>query len=215
MKNIKNIIFDMDGVLVDSEPVIEAAAIKGLKEYGVKAKPEDFTPFIGAGEDRYIGGVAEKYGVTYKKEMKDKVYKIYLDIVGDKIKIFPGTKKVLNQLKENYQLALASSADMIKIKANLKEAEISPEIFEIIIGGDDVSEKKPDPEIYLKTAKKMNVSSKNCLVVEDSLAGVKAAKAANMKCIAVTSSFPRDQLMEAGADQIVNEIISILDLLNI
>lgn len=64
------IIFDMDGVLVDSEPVIRMAAIRGLKEYGVFAKPEDFDPFVGAGEDRFVGGVSEKYGVPYVPEMK-------------------------------------------------------------------------------------------------------------------------------------------------
>ncbi len=62
----KGIIFDMDGVLVNSEPVIEAAAIKGLKEYGLEAKAEDFIPFVGADEDAYIGGVAKKYGQAYK-----------------------------------------------------------------------------------------------------------------------------------------------------
>ncbi|MFW6006550.1 MAG: HAD family hydrolase [Halanaerobiales bacterium] len=213
MENIENIIFDMDGVLVDSEPVIEAAAIKGLKDYGVEAEPEDFIPFIGKGEDRYIGGVAEKYGVPYKKEMKDRVYEIYLDIVGDKINIFPGTKEILNKLKKNYQLALASSADLIKIKANLKEANISPDIFQVIFSGDDVENKKPAPDIYLKTAEKMGVSSKNCLVIEDSLSGIKAAKSADMKCAGLTSSFSRNKLIEAGADRVIDEITEISEIL--
>ena len=206
MEQIKNIIFDMDGVLVDSEPVILAAAIKGLEKYGVEAEPEDFTPFIGAGEDRFIGGVAEKYGVKYKKEMKDTVYDIYLDIVSDKLKVFSGTKKVLNELKENFKLALASSADMVKIEANLKEADISPSIFKVIIGGDDVTNKKPDPEIYTKTAEKMGVTPESCLVVEDSVHGVKAAKAAGMKCIGITTSFSSEKLNEAGSDIICDSI---------
>lgn len=57
------VIFDMDGVLVDTEPVINKAAILGLREYGLDAKPEDFVPFIGRGETKYIGGVAEIYGL--------------------------------------------------------------------------------------------------------------------------------------------------------
>ena len=202
-----NIIFDMDGVLVDSEPVIEAAAIAGLKEYGVEAEPEDFTPFIGAGEDRYIGGVAEKYGVAYKKEMKDRVYEIYLEIVDDKLKVFKGTKEVLNQLTDDgYNLALASSADAVKIEANLKVADISQSLFEAIVSGEDVEEKKPAPEIYLKTADKMGEAPATCLVVEDSVHGVKSAKAANMKCAAITTSFSREELKEAGADFVGEDI---------
>ena len=64
---IEAALFDMDGVLVDSEPVILEAALVGLAEYGVKAKPEDFKAYIGAGEDRFIGGVAEKYGLIHNQ----------------------------------------------------------------------------------------------------------------------------------------------------
>ena len=59
------ILFDMDGVLVDSEPVILKSAIQGLREYGVEAVPSDFTEFVGAGEDRFVGGVAEKHGAVF------------------------------------------------------------------------------------------------------------------------------------------------------
>ena len=207
MASINNVIFDMDGVLVNSEPVIEAADIQGLKEYGVEAKPEDFKPFIGAGEDRYIGGVAEKYGVEYKKEMKDRVYEIYLDIVSDKIKVFDGTKETLNKLnKADYNLALASSADRIKIDANLREAGFSPSLFEVIISGEEVSNKKPSPDIYKKTANKMKVLPEKCVVIEDSINGVKSAKAAGMKCIALTTSFSKEKLKKANPDFICDHI---------
>ena len=59
------VLFDMDGVLVDSEPIINAAAIRALAEFGIQARPEDFEPFVGAGEDRYVGGVAELHGQVY------------------------------------------------------------------------------------------------------------------------------------------------------
>ena len=119
------VIFDMDGVLVDSEPVITEAAILGLREYGVQAVPEDFIPFVGTGEDRFIGGVAEKYGVRYKPEMKKRVYTIYLEIVQDKIKIFEGVHELLRKLRDmGIRFAVGSSADRIKVDANLKAAGI-------------------------------------------------------------------------------------------
>jgi len=130
------IIFDMDGVLVDSEPVIRMAAIRGLKEYGVFAKPEDFDPFVGAGEDRFVGGVSEKYGVPYVPEMKALVYKIYGDLVEKHLKIYAGVPEMLVRLsKKGYRLALASSADMIKVKLNLKTAGIAFDLFQAVLTG--------------------------------------------------------------------------------
>lgn len=150
------VIFDMDGVLVDTEPVICEAAILGLKEYGVTAVPDDFKPFVGAGEDRFIGGVAEKYGLAYKPEMKRRVYEIYLEIVKDRIKVFDGVHGLLKLLKEKeIPMALASSADRIKVDANLKSAQIPMELFKVIISGENVEHKKPAPDIFLKAAQAM------------------------------------------------------------
>ena len=114
MKTHTAVIFDMDGCLVDTEPVINHAAILGLKEWGVEAQPDDFTPFIGAGEIAYIGKVAEKYGVKYEPAMKARVYEIYLDIVDTTLKPMPGAIECLSRLKEDgFVLALASAADHI------------------------------------------------------------------------------------------------------
>jgi beta-phosphoglucomutase len=203
----KAVLFDMDGVLVDSEPVINEAAILGLNEYGIKPEPEDFLPFVGAGEDRYIGGVAEKHGLVYKVEMKHRVYQIYLEIVDEKIKIFDGVHELLKFLKEsNVKIALASSADIIKIEANLKAACIDKSIFDAIVSGEDVVNKKPSPDIYLYAAKKIGVIPENCIVIEDALNGIQAAKAAGMKCVAVATSFSEDQLSNEKPDRICNNI---------
>lgn len=207
-----SVLFDMDGVLVDSEPVIEAAAIMGLKEYGVAAKPGDFTPFVGMGEDKYIGGVAEKYGVKYELAMKKRVYDIYQEIVGERLKVYEGTKPLLEQLASGgWELALASSADSVKIHANLKVAGIKPSVFKVITSGEDVVRKKPYPDIYLMTAEKMGCNPSDCIVVEDALSGVQAAKAAGMRCFAVTTSFSAQKLAEAGADYIGEDILELMD----
>ena len=201
------VIFDMDGVLMDSEPAICEAAILGLKEYGVTAVPDDFKPFVGAGEDRFIGGVAEKYGLVYKPEMKRRGYEIYIEIVKDRIKVFEGVHDLLKLLKEKeIPMALASSADRIKVDANLKSAEIPMRLFNAIISGENVERKKPAPDVFLKAAQAMGVNPVNCVVVEDAVNGIAAAKAAGMKCIAVVSSFPREQLVEANPDYICNDI---------
>lgn len=208
------VLFDMDGVLVDSEAVIEAAAIKGLKAYGVVAQSSDFTPFVGAGEDAYIGGVARKYGLDYKLEMKARVYELYTDMVDDHLKLYDGVNEVLESLKfKGYQLALASSADMIKIKANLRVAHIPAEVFATILGGDDVTHKKPSPEIYLLAAERLGLKPEDCVVIEDALNGIESAKAAGMKSIGIATSFSQEALKESGADHVCTSIKEIIDLI--
>ena len=195
------IIFDMDGVLVDTEPVINKAAILGLREYGVNAKPNDFIPFIGRGEVKYIGGVAEKYGVRYIPKMKDRVYEIYFEILDNMISPNPVVLNCLSNLqKAQFPLVLASSADRVKIMANLKAAHIHKNTFQVILGAEDVIHKKPAPDIYLKAAEKIEYSPHNCLVVEDAVNGIQAAKNAGMQCIAYTSTFPKEVLQKEGPD---------------
>ncbi len=201
------ILFDMDGVLVDSEKVITKAAIRSLAAFGVTACEADFKPFTGMGEDRFIGGVAQKYGVVYQPEMKQLAYEIYLKLVETELVVYPGTVPALQTLlAHGHPLVLASSADRIKIDANLRVAGIMPHTFRAILSGDDVVRKKPYPDIYLAAAKACAHSPENCIVIEDALSGVKAAKAAGARCIGITTSFERGALLEAGADWAVSEI---------
>jgi beta-phosphoglucomutase-like phosphatase (HAD superfamily) len=117
------ILFDMDGVLVDSEKVITKAAIRSLAAFGVTGCEADFKPFTGMGEDRFIGGVAQKYGVVYQPEMKRLAYEIYLKLVETELVVYPGTVPALQTLlAHGHPLVLASSADRIKIDANLRVA---------------------------------------------------------------------------------------------
>lgn len=208
-----HIILDNDGVLVDSEPVINEAAILGLAEYGVTAQPEDFLPFVGAGEDRYIGGVAEKYGFTYRTEMKDRVHEIYYDLIEDKLKPHKGALELLEKVSHlTGKVALASSSDHEKIRASLDAAGIPVDTFDLIVSGEEVSHKKPSPDIYLETARRIGTDSSECIVIEDAVNGVMAAKAAGMVCAAVTTSFSEAQLREAGADYVVGGLLDILSL---
>lgn len=210
----KAVIFDMDGVLVDSEPVITAAAIAGLREYGVEAVPGDFLPFVGCGEDRFVGGVAEKYGLTYEPAMKHRVYQIYLELVDARIKVFPGIHQLLADLdRAGFKMALASSADRIKVDANLRAAGIRQNVFSALVSGEDVAHKKPAPDIYLKAAGEIGIRPEHCIVIEDAVNGVQAARTAGMACIAVTTSFSRDDLEAAGAGRIADSVSEIMAII--
>src|SRR5215208_7388563 len=94
---IRAVIFDMDGVLTDSEPLINAAAIAMFKEKGLSVHPADFLPFVGAGEDRYIGGVAENYGFALDiPAAKRRTYEIYLELVPTQLQAFPGVSELVH-----------------------------------------------------------------------------------------------------------------------
>lgn len=206
-------LFDMDGVLVHSEPVTLRAAIEVLAEYGITACREDFRPFIGAGEERLVGGVAEKYGVPYEPAMKDKTYKKYVEYVKDGLTVYPGAKEVIAKLKEKgHQVALCSSADFIKVEANLLGADIPVEWFDALLCGNAVERKKPFPDIFLAAAKELSAEPSCCLVIEDAINGIQAAKNAKMRCAALTTSFKREQLVEEKPDFVIDSLYEILDL---
>lgn len=203
----KLIIFDMDGVLVDSEPAITYASMQALKERGIEAAYEDFKPFTGMGDDRFIAGVCEKYGACYDPSMKARAYEIYIERAAEWIKVFPWSKPVLESLHAaGYRLAVASASDIIKVECNLRQIGIDTRIFSAIVTGSDVTRKKPAPDIFLKAAEKAGAEPADSLVVEDAVSGVMAAKAAGMTAVAVTTSFDKQTLLEAGADLAVDDL---------
>lgn len=197
---IQAVIFDMDGVLTDSEPLINAAAVAMFRELGLAVAPEDFLPFVGTGEDRYLGGVAAKHGFAVDIERaKARTYEIYLALVPAQLKAFPQAQAVVRACRAaGMKTAVASSADRIKIVANLRQIGLPPEEWDAVVTAEDVVHKKPAPDIFLAAAKKLGLEPAQCVVVEDAVNGVQAAKAAGMRCVAVAQTFAPEQL--AGAD---------------
>jgi HAD superfamily hydrolase (TIGR01509 family) len=196
---IRAVIFDMDGVLTDSEPMINAAAIAMFREKGLVAQPEDFLPFVGAGEDRYIGGVAEKYRFPLDlPAAKQRTYEIYLDLVPLRLEAFPGVHDLLLTCrKAGLRVAVASSADKIKVLANLQKIRLPAESWDAVVTAEHVKLKKPAPDIFLSAAQHLGIVPAECVVIEDAVNGIQAAKAAGMRCVAVAQTFPADRLQEA------------------
>jgi HAD superfamily hydrolase (TIGR01509 family) len=196
---MRAVIFDMDGVLTDSEPLICAAAMKMFLELGVTVREEDFHPFVGTGEKRYLGGVAEKYGVALDiAEAKARTYELYLAMVPERLEGFPGAVELVRKCRgAGLACAVASSTDRIKIEANLNKIGLPPETWQAIVTAEDVEHRKPDPAIFLMAARRLGVQPSRCTVVEDAVNGISAAKAAGMCCVAVASTFPFSHLVQA------------------
>jgi beta-phosphoglucomutase-like phosphatase (HAD superfamily) len=141
--DIRAVIFDMDGVLADSEPLINAAAIAMFAEKGLRAQPDDFLPFVGTGEERYIGGVAEKYHLPLDlTAAKRRTYEIYLEMVPTRLAAFPGATDLVESCRQaGLKVALASSADEIKVTANLQKIGLPPSQWDAIVTGETVKAK--------------------------------------------------------------------------
>jgi HAD superfamily hydrolase (TIGR01509 family) len=199
VSSIRGVIFDMDGVLTDSEPLINAAAIQMFHEKGLHVRPEDFLPFVGTGEDRYIGGVAELHHFPLDlPEAKRRTYAIYLELVPKRLKAFPGAVKLVESCRQaGFRTAVASSADLVKIEANLHQIGLPPARWDAVVSAEDVLNKKPAPDIFLAASRKLNLEPRQCVVIEDAINGVQAAIAAGMRCVAVTQTFPAEKLTAA------------------
>jgi HAD superfamily hydrolase (TIGR01509 family) len=219
----------MDGVLVDSEPAITQASINSLREaYNIEAKHTDFKEFTGMGDDKFIAGVAAKYGKDYDVKLKTRAYEIY-NANKSWVKVFPGAKKLIqNFYNLDLKCAVASASDLVKVKVNISKIKPGQSIRVIttednageikakrplyVITGSDVKNKKPDPEIFLRAAEAAGIAPEYALVIEDAVSGVQAAKAAGMTCIGVTTSFSRRILLDAGADFVIDKLYDAFDV---
>ncbi len=203
---IKGVLFDMDGVLVDSEEYIAKAAVEMFRREGLLVKEVDFIPFVGKGEDRYLGGVAEKYDFPINiVEAKKKTYRIYGELVDGRISPLPGVLDFIDKARaKGLKLAVATSADRIKMEINLRNIGIPKDVFDATVNGLEIPRKKPYPDVFVKAAEKVGLKPKECLVVEDAVSGVEAAKRAGSKCLALTTSFSREEL--DGADWFANTL---------
>lgn len=212
---MKYVIFDMDGVIVNSEPVIMKAALDALREGGIPASIDDFTEFIGAGEEHFIIGPCNRAGHDdLIKKITEQMFLNFENSIGE-MEVFPSAKPLIEELtRRGIIIALVSSAAERKLTASLKAAGIELKNFRVILSGSDVTEKKPSPAPYLLAAERLGADPSDCLVIEDALSGVRSAKSAGMSCAAVTTSFGGAELKSAGADFICGDIIEILDIIN-
>ncbi|MBI2421316.1 MAG: HAD family phosphatase [Candidatus Hydrogenedentes bacterium] len=200
------LIFDCDGVLGDTEGPVCEASIRAFQEmYGVEMKQADFAPFIGTGSVRYAEGPAAAYGLRIDTEaVLDRVHGYFEEIITSGRDIsFPGVNDLIAAVhaEPDWKLAIATSSPKCKSQQTLVAAGIDMSKFAVYVNGDMVTHKKPDPEIYLTTAGKLGLDPGRCVVIEDAINGVEAAKAAGMRVIGVTTSFGAAQL--AQADHVV------------
>jgi HAD superfamily hydrolase (TIGR01509 family) len=196
------VLFDLDGVLCDSEPFIAAAAAEALwRRYGIRVAREEFAPFVGAGDDRFLAGAAVAHGVTADLAIdKPLTYEIYLELIQGALEPVHGGADFLAELRAaGIRLALATGSSRAKLEGNLAAIGIPASTFDAIVSADQVQRKKPDPETFLLAAAMLGVEPSRCLVVEDAVNGVHAGIAAGASVLGITSTQAEGALRAAGA----------------
>ncbi len=204
---IEGILFDMDGVLIDSEPVILHAAMTYFETIGIKTQPEDYIPFIGAGDRKFLCGVAEKYGKKLNfEEARDALFALYAEYANDRGPMDGVHRFIKNARKSGMKLALATSAARAKAEINLKAIGLEDSDFDCMVTGESIKRNKPNPDIYQLAALSMGLPPQECLVVEDAINGIKAGKSAGSSVCALTTTFTIPEIEEAGADYIFTSL---------
>ena len=200
---IKAVIFDMDGVIVDSEPINYEVIRITFEKAGVKISKKEFIEewiVKGTGSREAI----KRHNIKMSFEDLQKIKKkIYLDILKRKVKLKPNAKRTIINLYKKYKLALASQGHRYNIDIIVKKFKLS-KFFQAIIGKQDVNKGKPNPEIFLKASKELKVKPEECLVIEDAEKGIIAAKRAGMVCIAVPDTWTKKYNDFSKADLVVN-----------
>ncbi len=210
-RHLRGVIFDLDGVLAISEPLLAEAAIELFAEKGHVMTAEDFRPFIGMGEDRYIGGAAGSRGIALDLERdKARLYEIYLRVIRGRLQPLPGARDFVSACRDRgLAIAVASGADKVKVVANLREIGLPETVFDAVVDGNDVVRKKPAPDIFLEACRRLALPPADCMVIEDAVSGVAAARAAGSRCLALTTSFSTAEL--AGADWFATDLAHVPD----
>lgn len=191
------VIFDMDGVLVDSMPYHADAWVTVFDDEGIKIRREDIYEIEGSNHNGIIGLIFRKAGRIPESEDFFRLAEIKKEIFKkiNKVTVFEGIHECIDSLKGKYLLGVVSGSDKAVVNEFIER--FFPDTFSVVVTGNDVSEGKPSPEPYLKAVEMLNVRKDECIVIENAPLGVESAKRAGLYCIAIPTYVQPELLKNA------------------
>ncbi len=209
------VIFDLDGVLADSEPWWNEIDKKLLSEYGVAYRGEYHRNVLGVSYYLAVEFYKKTFGLSAPtEELMRRRGEIAAEFFANRIGLFPSTRAVLKELWQmNLRLALATSSVSASARPFLDRHELTT-FFEVILTGEEIERGKPHPDIYLRAAEKLGVTADACLVIEDALSGIAAGKAAGIRVAAIPDTrFVDPHEYEKEADYVLRSLSEIPPLI--
>lgn len=213
---IKAILFDMDGLMIDTESLSTEAFINSAKAQGYNMTKEETLKVLGftkASIYQFWIDYFQGTNVDGKKLVDDHyeyIENVLYTVGPEKM---PYVEELLKYLRENnYKIAVASSSDTADIKNNLEKTKLEKYIDEIASGA-EVENGKPAPDVFLLAAERLDVDPKDCLILEDSKAGIKAGKASGAMVFMVPDMFTVDKECEDTADRILTNLGEVIEIL--
>ena len=210
MLMVKAVIFDWDGTLADTRKAVVQSFQKVLTEAGCRVSDEFIARRMGIGTKKTIIEAFRecrmRLHVSTLEKLADEKVRIQAGLA-DIVSLFGGVTELLEALQGKTKIVLATMSGR-KVVDKLLPAKRITKYFDVVVSADEVANPKPDPEVFLVAAKKLGVAPEDCVVVEDSVFGVRAAKAANMKCIAVPSgAYSKEELEQEQPDLMIDSLL--------
>lgn len=212
IQGTRAVIFDLDGVIADTEPLHQAAFRRLLTELGLPTGGlEDWHRFVGTADRPVMVELTRGHetGRTLD-ELLDLKASMFRELVREREPLYPAIPGMVADLAERYVLSVASGSMRVAIAAVLELRELKRH-FRSVLSVQDVGRGKPAPDLFLRTSERLDLPPEACVVIEDSVPGVSAARAAGMRVIAITNTTPRERLAEA--DAVVSDYAAIRQLL--
>lgn len=212
---IKAVIFDMDGLLIDTEPTWTLVDQRFLDGYGKTYLPIDKSRFMGSGVREFIKFIKKRFSLFENEEkLLSERMGIFQSLVNENLKLMPGAENLLQEFSKNgYLLAMATGNTRQMMDLMTENLKIR-KYFNVTVSSDEVPHGKPAPDIFLEAARRLDIKPKECLVLEDAINGVVAAKAAGMRAIAVCDqrynkpeSFTEADMVVGSLKEINSELI--------
>jgi len=207
LRPIEAVVFDMDGVLLDSEPIWRAVEREVFGRLGIDVTEEDLMRTMGVRVADVVEGWHRRqpWDGPSREEVVEEIVDRVADTIEQQGKLNDGAIDAIDYLRGlGLPLALASSSPLRLIRAVLSMGGLEDR-FDVVLTAEDEEHGKPDPAVYLTAARRLGVPPERCLAIEDSLAGIRAAKAAGMVCIAVPEH-PAEEARDAGADLVLDPL---------
>ena len=208
---IKAFLFDMDGVLAESEDLSVSIGVSYFRSIGVNANASDFSRYLGGGERIFFDGPAKALGLSgspysydeasayFRKEYERRASGLDLSL--------PGAREIVRSARESgIMTAVASSAPRWKVLMNISCIGLTESDFDFIAAGEDIKRNKPFPDIYTLCLIRLGIDGPEAVVFEDSVMGIKSAKSAGCHAIGTGSTYPSDALYGAGASYVVSDL---------